>query len=90
MVSGVFVLDYKWCQIFRKMVVVCLIFERMLRLCFSLLYIYLLYGFYYLLYIFSDKRYANDIMLNISNMKCLFEWFVQNLILFHCSFENKG
>ena len=32
MVSGVSVLDYKWGKILSKMVVVCLIFERMLRL----------------------------------------------------------
>ena len=43
----------------------------------------------YCWYIFSYKRYANDIMLNIGNMKCLFEWLVQNLVLFHCSRGNK-
>ena len=38
-VSGVSVFDYKWGKILRKMVVVCLIFGRMLRLCFLFLYI---------------------------------------------------
>ena len=41
MVSGVSVFDYKWGKILRKMVVVCLIFGRMLRLCFLFLYILL-------------------------------------------------
>ena len=47
-VSGVFVLDYVWVKIWRKMVVDCLFFEKMSMLCFSILCIYLLYEFYYL------------------------------------------
>ena len=41
MVSGVSVVDCKWDKILRKMVVVCLIFERMLGLYFLFLCIYL-------------------------------------------------
>ena len=40
-------------------------------------------------YIFIYKHYANNIVLNISNMKCLLKWLVQNLVLFHCSCGNK-
>ena len=62
MISGVSVLDYKWGKILRKMVVVCLIFERMLRLCFSFLYIYLLK------WILLFKMFIVGILLVISGM----------------------
>ena len=40
-------------------------------------------------YKFRYKWYANDIVFNISNMKYLFKWFVQNHVLFHCSCGKK-
>ena len=33
-------------------------------------------------YIFSYKRYANNIVLNISNVEDLLKWFVQNSWIF--------
>ena len=71
--------------------VVCLIFEKVLKLCFSFLFIYPLCVIYYIYcrYIFSDKWYANGIVFNICNMKFLFEWFIQSFVLFHCSCGNK-
>ena len=41
MVSSVSVVDYKWNKILRRMVVVCLIFEKMLELYFLFLCTYL-------------------------------------------------
>ena len=40
MVSGVSVLDYNWGKILKKIVVVCLVFGRMLRLCFFCIFIF--------------------------------------------------
>ena len=37
MVSGVSVVDYRWDKILRRMVIVCLIFEKMLELYFLFL-----------------------------------------------------
>ena len=39
--------------------------------------------------ILSYKFYANDIVFYVSNVKCLFKWFVWYFILFHCFGGNK-
>ena len=46
MVLDVFVPDYIWSKILRKMVVVCLFFEKMSKRCFSFLCMCLLCDFY--------------------------------------------
>ena len=60
--------------------VVCLIFERMLRIGFLYLCIYLLYEVCYSIFfcenILSYKWYANDILFYVCNVKFLFKWFI--------------
>ena len=58
----------------RKMVVVCLVFEKLLGLCFSSSYNCLLFGFYYLKYllleyIYSYNWYENYIVFYIGDVK---------------------
>ena len=39
--------------------------------------------------ILSYKWYANDTVFYVCNVKCLFKWFIEYFILFHCSSGNK-
>ena len=61
MVSGVSVFDCKWGKFLRKMVVVCLFFGRMLRLCF-------LFCIFALIWILLFKIFIVGIYLVINGM----------------------
>ena len=62
------------------MVVVCLIFERMLRLCFCpcvfIFYMEFAIQNVYCGNTFNYKWYAIDIVFYVCNVKCLFKWFI--------------